>query len=112
MDLTYFCIDHKQTSEEYNQVMRCVESPYYHPATPNFNARVLNMTYFDGSQYSKKNLPEEMDWRTNGAVTDVKDQVCMHFSDYACVTVYMLYTASQTVWSKSMYNQTIWFSFT
>ena len=57
------------------QNMRCVESA---PNYPSFSATPpgrVNVTMFDGSVYSMRNLPNETDWRTEGVVTAVKDQV-------------------------------------
>ena len=65
-----------------------MESHYHHPsyddstplpdgATPS-TRKGLNVTYFNGSRYFKNKMPREVDWRADGAVTDVKDQVSVH----------------------------------
>lgn len=62
-----------QTSDEYDSRIRCVESnfPFYNP---NSNSS-LNKTYFDPEHYSGANIPSYKDWRDEGVVTGVKDQV-------------------------------------
>ncbi len=57
--------------------MKCVESPNHHRGSS--QATHPNVTYFDGSLYSSDSIPEEVDWRTKGAVTEIKDQVTMKF---------------------------------
>ena len=64
---------HLQTSDEYDRDVHCVESnfPYYNP---NSNL-TINKTYFDPSSYSSTTIPTYKDWREEGVVTEVKDQV-------------------------------------
>ena len=62
-----------QTSEEYDSSVRCVETnyPYYNPDS----TLSINKTYFDPSRYSGASIPTYKDWREEGVVTEVKDQV-------------------------------------
>lgn len=57
-----------QTSEEYSQSLRCA-------AEKNYTDSNVNETYFDATMYKSAYLPEEVDWRSQGIVTDVKDEV-------------------------------------
>ena len=62
-----------QTSEEYDSYVRCVETnyPYYNPDSE----LLINKTYFDPDCYSGASVPTYKDWRDDGVVTEVKDQV-------------------------------------
>ena len=62
-----------QTSDEYDNSVRCVETnyPYYNPDSN----LVINKTYFDPNSYVGANVPTYKDWRDEGVVTEVKDQV-------------------------------------
>lgn len=62
-----------QTSEEYDSYVRCVETnyPYYNPDSE----LLINKTYFDPGCYSGASVPTYKDWRDDGVVTEVKDQV-------------------------------------
>ena len=43
--------------------------PYYNPDYS------INKTYFDPNTYSSAIIPNDKDWRDEGVVTEVKDQV-------------------------------------
>ncbi len=68
-----------QTSEEYDNDVRCVETnyPYYNP---DFEPSI-NKTYFDPRNYSGASVPTYKDWRDDGVVTEVKDQVSLEHAD-------------------------------
>ena len=57
--------------------MKCLESANY------WEDHDAIVTYFDPSDYSNGTLPDEMDWRNQGIITEVKDQVCVR-----CVSVW------------------------
>ena len=72
-----------QTSDEYDSSVRCVETYYpYYTLESNFS---INKTYFDPKSYSGVSIPTEKDWREEGVVTDVKDQVWSHCTCAASV---------------------------
>ena len=54
-----------QTDVEYKELLMTYQRRRYIPGAKVFNA----------SHYSE-DLPESVDWRTNNAVTSIKDQVC------------------------------------
>ena len=67
----YFYIS--QTDVEYNELLMTYQRRRYMPGAMVFNA----------SHYSA-NLPESVDWRTNNAVTSIKDQVREKLQNSQC----------------------------
>ena len=61
-----------QTSEEYNQFTNCVETTSYDDA----NLRAVS-SYFDPLSVGDEDIPKSLDWREEGVVTHVKNQVRM-----------------------------------
>ena len=53
---------------------------------------------FDASQYSG-NLPQSVDWRTNNAVTSIKDQVKLLLYDGSVLLTIESYGSTGSVWS-------------
>lgn len=47
--------------------------PYYDPDYS------INKTYFDPNTYSSVSVPTYKDWRDEGVVTEVKDQVDLYY---------------------------------
>ena len=66
-----------QTSQEYIRSIRC----------ENINSASFNWTYADASRYTRKSIIEEVDWRTSGAVTDIKNQVCAYSFLMKCTII-------------------------
>ena len=66
----FFVFFFLQTSEEFSHATKCVDyarSPLHY----------FNVTTFDSSRFNRSSdhLPKEVDWRTMGAVSGVKDSV-------------------------------------
>ena len=55
--------------------------PYY---DPNFS---INKTYFDPNTYSSASIPTYKDWRDEGVVTKVKDQVLIVIGGITCCLI-------------------------
>ena len=68
----------------------CVSSSNTHNVSRGLSGKYGHLfKKFNTSQY-KYSLPDDIDWRTSGAVTSVKDQVsCWLYNTQQCTRVYL-----------------------